>query len=114
MKNNMNKQVTEYINQAPDQQKKIMEIVRQLIHENAGQVQEEFKWSRPVFRNEKDFAYLKTAKAYVTLGFFNFQKLDDPGNLLEGTGKDMRHIKLKSVDSIDKDLLKKWISASSE
>ncbi len=110
----MNNNVTEYINQAPDQQKKIMEIVRQLIHENAGQVQEEFKWSRPVFRNEKDFAYLKTAKAYVTLGFFNFQKLDDPGNLLEGTGKDMRHIKLKSVDSIDKDLLKKWISASSE
>ena len=110
----MNNNVTEYINQAPDQQKKIMEIVRQLIHENAGQVQEEFKWSRPVFRNEKDFAYLKTAKDYVTLGFFNFQKLDDPGNLLEGTGKDMRHIKLKSVDSIDKDLLKKWISASSE
>ena len=110
----MNNNVTEYINQAPDQQKKIMEIVRQLIHENAGQVQEEFKWSRPVFRNEKDFAYLKTAKAYVTLGFFNFQKLDDPGNLLEGTGKDMRHIKLKSVDSIDKDLLKKWISSSSE
>jgi hypothetical protein len=110
----MNKQVTEYISQAADQQKKIMEIVRQLIHENAGQVQEEFKWSRPVFRKERDFAYLKTAKAYVTLGFFNFQKLEDPGKLLEGTGKDMRHIKLKSVDSIDKELLKKWISASSE
>jgi hypothetical protein len=110
----MNKQVTEYIIQAPDQQKKIMEIVRQLIHENAGQVQEEFKWSRPVFRKEKDFAYLKTAKAYVTLGFFNFQKLDDPDNLLEGTGKDMRHIKLKSADSIDKDLLKKWIITSAE
>lgn len=101
----MNKQVTEYINQAPDQQKTIMEIVRQLIHENAGQVQEEFKWSRPVFRKEMDFAYLKTAKAYVTLSFFNFQKLDDPGNLLEGTGrKDMRHIKLKSAETLDKDL----------
>ncbi len=34
--------------------------------------------------------------------------------VLEGTGKDMRHIKLKLVDSIDKELLKKWISAASE
>ena len=110
----MNEMVTDYINKAPDEQKRIMNIIRQLIHENVKKVQEEFKWSRPVFGKEKDFAYLKTAKAYVTLGFFNFQKLDDPDNLLEGTGKDMRHIKLKSADTMDRDLLKKWIIASAD
>ncbi len=47
----------------------IMEIVRQLIHENVPGVREEFKWSRPVFSKKKGFAYLKTAKEYVTLGF---------------------------------------------
>jgi hypothetical protein len=110
----MNEQITDYINTAPDEQKRIMNVVRQLIHDNVTGVREEFKWSRPVFGKEKDFAYLKTAKAYVTLGFFNFQKLDDPGNLLDGTGKDMRHIKLRSAGSIDMDLLKKWIIASAE
>jgi hypothetical protein len=110
----MNEQTTDYINNAPDEQKRIMNFVRQLIHENIPGVREEFKWSRPVFSKEKDFAYLKTAKVYVTLGFFNFQKLDDPGNLLEGTGKDMRHIKLKGAGAIDRDLVKKWIIASAE
>jgi hypothetical protein len=110
----MNEQITDYINNAPDEQKRIMEIVRGIIHENVPGVREEFKWSRPVFGKEKDFAYLKAAKAYVTLGFTNFKKLDDPDNLLEGTGKDMRHIKLKTADSIDRDLLRKWMVAAAE
>lgn len=104
----MNKQVTEFIEKAPEEQKKIMESIRTLIHDSVPNTTEEFKWSRPVFKADKDFAYLKTAKAYVTLGFFNFQKLNDPKSLLEGTGKDMRHIKLKSTSDIDKELLKDW------
>ncbi len=110
----MNEQITDYINNAPDEQKRIMNVVRQLIHENVPGVREEFKWSRPVFSKKKGFAYLRTAKEYVTLGFSDFHRLDDPGNLLEGTGKDMRHIKLRSADTMDKDLLKKWIIASAE
>lgn len=45
----MNKQITEYINSAPKEQKEIMEIIRSLIHQNIENVMEEFKWSRPVF-----------------------------------------------------------------
>jgi hypothetical protein len=109
----MNKQVTNYINQAPDEQKKIMESIRKIIHESVKGVEEEFKWSRPVFKAAKDFAYFKTAKAYLTLGFFNYQKLDDPDKLLEGTGNDMRHIKIKKLSDIDKNLLKKWFKVLS-
>jgi hypothetical protein len=109
----MNTQVTAYINQASIEQKEIMEIIRQIIHESVPGVNEEFKWSRPVFRSTKDFAYLKTAKNYITLGFFNFEKLDDNQNMLEGTGKDMRHIKLKNAENIDRILLKKWFAAAS-
>jgi len=108
----VNKDVTEYINTAPEEQKKIMETLRQLVHEAVPGVQEAFKWSRPVFNAGKDFAYLKTAKAYVTLGFFQFDKLPDPNGLLEGTGKDMRHIKIKSHQSIDKALLQQWLQAA--
>jgi hypothetical protein len=108
----LNQEVTGYINQAPEEQKNIMEIIRNLIHETISDTDENFKWSRPVFTKGKDFAYLKTAKAYVTLGFFNFDKLSDPDNLLEGTGKDMRHVKIKKADSIDKVLLAKWFIES--
>jgi hypothetical protein len=39
------------------------------------------------------FCYLWSTKAYATLGFQKGAALDDPEGLLEGTGKDMRHIK---------------------
>ncbi|WP_187263098.1 DUF1801 domain-containing protein [Pontibacter beigongshangensis] len=108
----MNPQVTDYINQAPAEQKQLMETLRQLIHDSVAGVTEEFKWSRPVFRAGKDFTYLKTAKAYVTLGFFDFEKLNDEQNRLEGTGKGMRHIKLKSTNDIDSELLREWFKTA--
>jgi hypothetical protein len=107
----MDQQITDYIENAPSEQTTIMQTIRSLIHESVPEVTEEFKWSRPVFRVTKDFAYLKTSKNYVTLGFNNFQKIDDPGGKLEGTGKDMRHIKLRSVNDIDPVELKKWFVA---
>ena len=107
----MNPQVTAYIENA-GKQKEMLDAVRQLIHQSVPEVVEEFKWSRPVFRATKDFAYLKTARAYVTLGFFHFEKLNDTNNLLEGTGKAMRHLKLKSMADVDSTLLKEWFKAA--
>lgn len=108
----MNPQVTEFINSAPEGHREIMEAVRRLIHENVSEVREEFKWSRPVFGVEKDFAYLQATKNHVTLGFYNFEKLDDPDNLLEGTGKSMRHIKLKSIENLDAAPLPDWLKTA--
>jgi hypothetical protein len=105
----MNQQITAYIENAPSEHKTIMQTIRSLIHESVPEVTEEYKWSRPVFRVKKDFAYLKTSKNYVTLGFNNYQKIHDPGGKLEGTGKDLRHIKLRSLKDIDPDELKKWL-----
>ncbi|MHC2990470.1 hypothetical protein OB13_02305 [Pontibacter sp. HJ8] len=108
---NLNVEVTDFIQQAPADQKQILEAIRQLLHESVPDVREEFKWGRPVFRTTQDFAYFKTAKAYVTLGFFDFNKLEDKSNRLEGTGKAMRHIKLRTMADIDSELFKAWFSS---
>ena len=110
----MNEQVTAYINNAPAEQEEIMIQLRSLLHSTVTDVQEDFKWSRPVFRKKHDFAYLKTAKAYVTLGFFQFQNLNDPDGLLEGTGKDMRHIKIKKQGDIKPALLQEWFTVAAK
>jgi hypothetical protein len=109
-----NPEVSEFINKAPDRQKEIMQKLRWLIHDSGAGVREEFKWSRPVFKAQNDIAYFKNAKAYVTLGFFNFLKLHDPDNRLEGTGKDMRHVKIKSMEDIDEKLFRDWFKISGE
>ena len=104
----MNEQVSGYINQAPEEQSKIMEKVRKILHENVKGVQEELKWNRPVFKKETDIMYFKTAKSYVTIGFFQYHKLHDSQNLLEGTGKDMRHVKIRKQEDVDEALFKRW------
>lgn len=41
------------------------------------------------------FAYVDVFKSHTNVGFFYGAHLDDAGGLLEGTGKNMRHVKLK-------------------
>lgn len=41
------------------------------------------------------FGYVNVFSAHVNIGFFLGAWLDDPSRLLEGTGKRMRHVKLK-------------------
>ena len=106
----MNPEINNYILNAPEDQAIIMQKVRELIKQSVPNAKENYKWSRPVFTASKDFAYLKTAKGYVTLGFFDFHKLEDTKQLLQGTGKDMRHIKIKKLADIDEELLKEWFS----
>lgn len=105
----MNEQVTKYISEAPEEQIKIMEKLRTIIHREVSSVAENFKWSRPVFSTDTDFAYFKSAKAYLTFGVFKYDKIKDYTHLLEGTGKDMRHIKIKKLDDLQPEVIKKWI-----
>lgn len=41
------------------------------------------------------FAYVNAFKAHAAIGFFQGASLPDPHRLLEGTGKRMRHVKLR-------------------
>lgn len=107
----MNEQVTAYIEAAPPEHQEIMIMIRRLIHDMLPTVTEAFKWSRPIFTTTKDFAYLLSSKNYVTLGFTkDIDKLDDPNHILEGTGKTMRHIKLRHASDINTSLIKDWMT----
>lgn len=41
------------------------------------------------------FGYVDAFRAHVNIGFFCGAALDDPAGLLEGTGKRMRHVKIR-------------------
>jgi hypothetical protein len=46
-------------------------------------------------------AYVNEFRRHVNVGFFNRAALADPAGLLEGTGKNMRHVKLKTGSEVD-------------
>ena len=58
------------------------------------------------------FAYVDAFTAHVNVGFFNGADLADPAGLLEGSGKHMRHVKLKPGDGIDAAALTKLIGTA--
>ncbi|HVN30494.1 MAG TPA: DUF1801 domain-containing protein [Thermoanaerobaculaceae bacterium] len=45
------------------------------------------------------YAYVAVLGSHVNLGFYQGASLTDPSGLLEGTGKNLRHIKLGDVTS---------------
>ena len=58
------------------------------------------------------FGYVNTFRSHVNVGFFNGAVLRDPASLLEGTGKRMRHVKLKPGLEIDSSSLTALIHAA--
>jgi hypothetical protein len=58
------------------------------------------------------FAYANAFRAHVNVGFFRGAELADPDGLLEGTGKFMRHVKLRPGQQVDEEALRNLIRAA--
>ena len=57
------------------------------------------------------FAYVNAFKAHVNVGILRGAEIADPNGLLEGTGKYMRHVKLRPESDVDDKALMELISA---
>jgi hypothetical protein len=55
------------------------------------------------------FAYVNVFTAHVNVGFFHGAALPDPARLLQGTGKHMRHVKLRPGTPTNAQALSKLI-----
>jgi hypothetical protein len=58
------------------------------------------------------FAYVNVFAAHVNVGFFHGAALPDPARLLQGTGKFMRHVKLRPQAPINAAALTGLIEAA--
>jgi hypothetical protein len=58
------------------------------------------------------FAYVNAFTAHASIGFFHGSSLTDPSGLLEGSGKRMRHVKLKPGAEVDETALRALIEAA--
>ena len=58
------------------------------------------------------FAYVNVFKSHVNVGFFNRAALADPARILQGTGKYMRHVKLKPGSEVDAAAIEDLIEAA--
>jgi len=58
------------------------------------------------------FAYANAFTAHVNVGFFRGAELADPDGLLEGSGRFMRHVKLRPGQPVDEAALQRLVQAA--
>ena len=102
-----NEEFEEAIQSFSDIIKDIARQTRQLIYDilpNAVEVvwvqQKNIGFGTGAKKKTEHFCWVMPATNYVNLGFNYGAELPDPHNLLEGTGKLFRHIKIKSVEQL--------------
>jgi hypothetical protein len=69
-------------------------------------------WSVPTFEKNDPFCLYMVGKNHVTFGFHYGTSLEDPEGLLEGSGKNLRHVKLRTLEDLQKKGLKELVLAA--
>jgi hypothetical protein len=93
--------VDEYVEDLEGWRAEVVAKLREIVAEAAPEAQEAIKWGRPVYSLGGPLCYIMAHEANVNLGFWQGAELEDPEGLLQGTGKKMRHIKLKGMEAVD-------------
>jgi len=89
----------------------VAKAVRGLV-KNAVKGVEEYvnPWKIPSFDSNGPLCCFMVGKEHVTFAFMRGAALPDPQKLLEGTGKGVRHVKLRSVADVKRPGVKKLIA----
>lgn len=82
------------------EQRAIVRSLRTLILETGPDLEEKVKWRNPTYTRKGNVAWLILYQDHVDLGFFKGTSMKDPKKLLEGSGKGLRHVKIREKADI--------------
>jgi hypothetical protein len=68
----------------------------------------------PTFRMKDGICYIGVIKDHVNLGFIRGSELADPQRILEGTGKQMRHIKIRNMSELLRPVIRAYLQEACE
>ena len=85
----------------------IAEALRTLVRRTAPHLKEEGKpgWGNIVYRGRGVVCAISPHRGHVNLHFYQGASLEDPEGLLEGTGKALRHVKVRPSEEIPRQAL---------
>jgi hypothetical protein len=58
--------------------------------------------------------YIGVIRDHLNLGFLRGSEMGDPQRILEGTGKQMRHIKIRTMEDLDRPAIRAYLQEASE
>ena len=105
--------VDEFMSLLTPEQQAIAALLRDLVEKAAPKASVSIKWGMPVWEDSGMLCYIAAPKGCINFGFYQQgTQLGDPDGLLEGTGQNMRHVKLMSAGDVKKTLFTKWVKAA--
>jgi hypothetical protein len=111
--NSAKKTSSTYVKDENPELRKVVRGLKNLVKETVPGTRETVNaWGIPTFEAQTPFCFYMVGKNHVTFGFHYGTSLDDPQGLLEGTGKNIRHVKLRSLEDLEQKGLKQLVQAA--
>jgi hypothetical protein len=102
-----------YVKDENPELRKVVRGLKNLVNDTAPGTRESVNaWGIPTFEQKDPFCFYMVGKNHVTFGFHYGTSLEDPQGLLEGSGKNIRHVKLRSLEDLEQKGLKQLVLAA--
>jgi hypothetical protein len=93
--------IDEYVRHKNAKLESVANAVRLLVRKTLPRSREAVNaWGIPTFNFNGPLCYMMLGKHHLTFGFTRGTSLADDAGLLEGTGKNLRHVKLKEIEQL--------------
>ncbi len=94
----------------PERYRPLVAALRDLVRECAPGADETALYGSPAWKGEKGLAIISVSKTHLTFAFDRGAEFTDSHGLLAGAGKKTRHVKLKSLDTLNEEALRDYIA----
>lgn len=92
----------------------VVSMLRALMREMAPDAKEVISYGIPVYKKKHILAVISPTKKDITFAFSRGAEFEDKYGLLKGVGKVSKHVKIKSMDTVNKEALKYYIKQALE
>ncbi len=94
------KDVGAFVMEVEPGKRALIQKLRAFVKAQAPQLKEQIKWGNICWIGKSNVCWIIVYKDHVDFGFFKGAELKDSKKLLEGTGKGLRHVKVKAAGDI--------------
>lgn len=101
--------VDEYVGQHKGWQREVLMRLREIIRAAGPDLVEEIKWSQPVYELDGPVCYVKAFSDHINFGFWRGTELRDNDGLLVGDGIKMRHVTIRNVNDVKRDVFDAFV-----
>lgn len=104
--------VDEWLQDHPKTLRSIVVAARDLLDSGLPEARETIKWGYPTWVGKGNVAAIQPYSEHVNLQFYRGARLPDPDGVLEGTGKELRHVKLRHAKDVKTPAVKALVRAA--